>query len=100
MVKKLILLAFSLAFSAGLFAQSGDATIAPSQIKFWVGSGSNEVVFAVNFGDPDTCIAWGFRFTSDSVTVEEMMDSIVAADYRFSYSGSGGVMSTINFTPT
>ena len=100
MVKKLILLAFSLAFSAGLFAQSGDATIAPSQIKFWVGSGSNEVVFAVNFGDPDTCIAWGFRFTSDSVTVEELMDSIVAADYRFSYSGSGGVMNTINFTPT
>ena len=100
MVKKLILLAFSLAFSAGLFAQSGDATISPSQIKYWVGSGSNEVVFAVNFGSPDTCIAWGFRFTSDSVTVEEMMDSIVAADYRFSYSGSGGVMNTINFTPT
>ena len=99
MVKKLILLAFSLAFSAGLFAQSGDATISSSQIRYWIGNGCNKVIFAVNFGDPDTCIAWGYRFTSDSITVEEMMDSIVAADSRFTYSGSAGVMSTINFSP-
>ena len=100
MVKKLILLAFSLAFSAGLFAQSGDATIPQSQIRYWIGNGCNKVIFAVNFGDPDTCIAWGYRFTSDSITVEELMDSIAAADSRFTYSGSGGVMNTINFTPT
>ncbi|MBR4198849.1 MAG: DUF4430 domain-containing protein [Bacteroidales bacterium] len=99
MVKKLIILAFSLAFSAGLFAQSGDATISSSQIRYWVGSGNNEVIFAVNFGSPDTCLAWGFRFTADSVTVETVMDSIAAADSRFTYTGSAGVINTINFTP-
>ena len=97
MVKKILLLCFSLAFSAGLFAQSTDATISASQIRYWVGSGSHEVVFAVNFGSPDTCLAWGFRFTADSVTVEEMMDSIAASDPRFSYSGSNGYLSSIQF---
>ena len=99
MLKKLIIFAFSLAFGAGLFAQSGDATIPQSQIRYWIGNGCNKVIFAVNFGVPDTCIAWGYRFSSDSITVEEIMDSIVSADSRFSYSGSGGVISTINFSP-
>ncbi len=99
MLKKLIIFCFSLAFTAGLFAQSGDATISASQIRYWIGSGSNEVIFAVNFGSPDTCLAWGYRFNADSITVEEMMDSIAANDSRFSYSGSTGVLNNITFTP-
>ena len=99
MFKKLIIFCFSLAFAAGLFAQSGDATISASQIRYWIGSGSNEVIFAVNFGSPDTCLAWGYRFNADSITVEEMMDSIQANDARFSYTGSSNVLNNITFTP-
>ncbi|MBR0072345.1 MAG: DUF4430 domain-containing protein, partial [Bacteroidales bacterium] len=99
MLKKLIIFCFSLAFAAGLFAQSGDATISASQIRYWIGSGSNEVIFAVNFGSPDTCLAWGYRFNADSITVEEMMDSIQANDARFSYTGSSNVLNNITFTP-
>ena len=42
-----------------------DATIDTSDIVFWVGSGSNSAVLIVNWGDPDTAFAWGFRFNRD-----------------------------------
>ena len=100
MLKKLIILCASLAFGAGLFAQSGDATIAASDVKYWIGSGNNEVVFAVNFGSPDTCLAWGFRFSADSIIVKDMMDSIATYDTRFSYSGASSTLSNITFSPT
>ncbi|MCQ2299616.1 MAG: T9SS type A sorting domain-containing protein [Bacteroidales bacterium] len=68
-----------------------DATIAASDIVYWVGAGSNEVVMAVNWADPDTALAWGFRFGADSVTLEDMMDAIQADDPRFSYVRGWGV---------
>ncbi len=63
-----------------------NATIAFSDILYWVGTGSNEAVLAVNWAD--TALAWGYRWT-DSATVADMMDAIAAADPRFSYSGTG-----------
>ena len=63
-----------------------DATIAAENILYWVGTGSNEAVMAVNWAD--TALAWGFRW-NDTATVEDMMAAIAAADPRFSYSGSG-----------
>lgn len=60
-----------------------DATIDASQILYWVGTGSNQVILAVNWAD--TALAWGFRFSADATTVQEAMDSIQAADPRFSY---------------
>ena len=67
-----------------------DATIAASDILYWVGTGANEMVFAVNWAD--SALAWGYRFASDSVTVQTVMNDIQAADPRFSYvSGSWSV---------
>jgi hypothetical protein len=78
-----------------------DATIAASDIVYWVGTGSNEVVFAVNWATPDTCLAWGYRFSSDSVTVAQVISDIAAADPRFSYDSSmssyGAYMNDIRF---
>ena len=71
-------------FTTNLFAQE-DATIDPSQIKFWIGEGENEVVFIANWAEPDTALAWGYRFMSDNVTIKNIMDDIAAVDYRFSY---------------
>lgn len=64
-----------------------EATIAASDILYWVGEGDNEVILAVNWAD--TALAWGYRFSDSTVTVETMMSAIAAADYRFSYSASG-----------
>ena len=71
-------------FTTNLFAQD-DATIAPEDIRFWIGEGENEVIFIANWAEPDTALAWGYRFNSVEVTVKEVMDDIAAADYRFSY---------------
>ena len=71
-----------------------DATISASEIEYWIGEGDNEVIFVVNWAD--TALAWGYRFADDSVTLATMMDDIVAADSRFSYSGEG-MVSDINY---
>lgn len=83
-------------FTTNLFAQQ-DATIDPADIRYWIGEGENQVVFIVNWNEPDTALAWGYRFSEPSVTVEQMMDDIAAADYRFSYDGANNWMSDIYF---
>ena len=72
-------------FTTNLFAQQ-DATIDPADIRYWIGEGENEAVFIVNWAEPDTALAWGYRFADEAITVEDMMMDIQAADYRFSYS--------------
>ena len=71
-------------FTTNLFAQQ-DATIDPADIRYWIGEGENAVVFIVNWAEPDTALAWGFRFATEAITVEDMMMDIQSADYRFSY---------------
>ena len=71
-------------FTTNLFAQQ-DATIDPADIRYWIGEGENEVVFIVNWAEPDTALAWGFRFSEETIIVKDMMDKIADADYRFSY---------------
>ena len=71
-------------FTTNLFAQE-DATIAPEDIRFWIGEGDTEIIFIANWADPDTALAWGYRSMAESVTVKEIMDDIAAVDYRFSY---------------
>ena len=73
-----------------------EATIAFSDIFFWVGTGSNEAVMAVNWAD--TALAWGYRWDG-TATVADMMAHIAAADPRFSYSGTG-MISDINYIDT
>ena len=73
-------------FTTNLFAQQ-DATIDPADIRYWIGEGENEVVFIVNWNEPDTALAWGYRFSEESVTVRDMMLAISEVDYRFSFVG-------------
>ena len=87
MVKKftlMFLLGIFGLFSTNLFAQE-DATIDPADIKFWIGEGENEVVFIANWAEPDTALAWGYRFVGENVTIKTIMDDISAVDPRFSY---------------
>ncbi len=77
--------------------ESEDAMIDASEIEYWVGNGSNEVVFAVNWCEPAMALAWGVRF-EDFATVEDIMDTIVKYDSRFSYYGASGFMMDIDYT--
>ena len=72
-----------------------DASFAASDILYWVGEGSNEVVLAINWAD--TALAWGYRFNGEK-TVNDMMTDIAAADPRFSFTMNGSYLSDINFT--
>ena len=78
-------------FTTNVFAQE-DATIDPANIRFWIGEGENEAVFIVNWAEPDTALAWGFRFSTETISVEDMLLDIQSKDYRFSYTlGPWGV---------
>ena len=75
-------------------ATPDEATIAASDIVYWVGEGTNQVVMAVNWAD--TALAWGYRFNGTK-TVNDMMTDIAAADPRFSFTMDGYYLNDINF---
>jgi hypothetical protein len=55
-----------------------------SDIQYWVGSGTNEAAFVVQWNDsknPDALV-WGFRWNGNA-TGEDMMKAIAQADHRF-----------------
>ena len=83
-------------FSTNLFAQE-DATIAPEDIYYWIGEGNHQVIFIGNWADPDTALAWGYRFSEETLTVKDVLDGITAADYRIAYSSSGSWFSDLTF---
>ena len=80
------------------FAVDHNNTITTNDIKYWVGKGNNKVIFAANWCNPDSSLAWGYRFSTDSVTVEKMLRDIDAADSRLQCTISGGFMSSIVYT--
>lgn len=93
MVKKftlMFLLGIFGLFSTNLFAQE-DASIDPANIKYWIGEGENEVVFIVNWNEPDTALAWGYRFDEETLMVKDVMTAIATVDYRFDFVGESFV---------
>lgn len=98
MVKKftLFLLLGILGLTTNLFAQQ-DATIDPADIRFWIGEGDNEAIFIANWAEPDTALAWGYRFNAETVTLKTIMDDIAAADYRFSYEANGSWLNDMHY---
>lgn len=74
-----------------------DATISADEIQYWIGEGNNEVIFIVNWNNPNVALAWGYRFEDETVTVKEVMDAISNEDYRLSYSGGNGMIDDITY---
>ena len=74
-----------------------DATLAADQVIYWVGNGNSQVVLAVNWATPDTCLAWGVRFDGDEALVADLLHTIAIFDDRFSYSGDGSMIDNIEF---
>lgn len=70
-----------------------DAAIEPEDVLFWVGHGDNQVVMAINWAD--SALAWGYRFSTDSVLVGDMVNDIATVDPRFSFEGSTSYISDL-----
>lgn len=83
-------------FTTNLFAQE-DATIAPENIKYWIGEGDNYVIFIGNWNNPDTALAWGYRFSEETLMVKDVLDAITEADYRIGYSAEGSWFTDLTF---
>ena len=70
-------------------------------IENWVGSGSNEAMFILDFdSDPvgmDSAFAWGIQFDGDSISGDEILSLIAQDDDNFSFTMSGGFLSNINY---
>ncbi len=80
-------------------ASSRNITDIPSSnIQFWVGQGSNEVVAAFFACGPSSPggVAYGFRY-NNTATIQEMLDSIAAADPNFSINYSSGFINSISY---
>ena len=75
-----------------------DATIDASEVFYWIGKGDHQVIMAVNWAAPDTALAWGFRFTAETITMDSVMKAITATDPRFSYeTDTNGYIADIRF---
>ena len=72
-----------------------DATIAAEEILYWVGEGDNKVVFAINWAD--TALAWGYKFSTDSVFVSEIIGAIVRTDPRLNIVGDSAFISDFRY---
>lgn len=74
-----------------------DATIDADDILYWVGEGSNDVVFIVNWCDTAIAMAWGVHFNGDSITVADILDTIWEYDDRFTFDATGGFVNDIMY---
>ena len=95
MKKILFFIAIFCSVMFGATAQNTDATINANYVKYWVGTGSNQAIFIVNWCEPDTALAWGFRFSEDSLLVADMLNAIATADPRFSTEGTSGWLTNL-----
>lgn len=62
-----------------------DLLFPEDSVVYWIGKGDNQIVFAVNWCNPEMALAWGYRFTEDSLSVSTVMDRIAARDPRFDH---------------
>lgn len=72
------------------------ATISADAITYWIGEGENKMIFVVNW--PDTSLAWGYKFATETVSMTTVMDDIKAADPRFDYVLGAYGLDNITFT--
>lgn len=98
MKKVLLFIAIFCAVLTGAKAQNTDATISANYVQYWVGTGNNQAIFIVNWCDPDTALAWGFKFSEDSLLVSDMLTAITTADSRLSYAGTLSWLTDLTYT--
>lgn len=98
MKKVLFLIAIFCSVLMGAMAQYQDATISASRVKYWIGTGNSTAILMVNWCNPDTALAWGYRFDGDSVLVSTMLTDIITADSRLGFTGSSSWLTDLYYT--
>ncbi len=65
----------------------------------WTGNGSKKAYLVVDFNDSTTpqCYAWGYKFDSDTITAEQMINDIALTDNHFSVNIGSGFLNDINY---
>lgn len=64
-----------------------------SDVKFWVGNGTNETVLVFDFNDGSVAncsFAWGYRWNGTAPSIETIVKAIAASDSRFTATISQG----------
>ena len=74
-----------------------DATISADDVLYWVGEGSSDVIFIINWCNPGNALAWGVHFNGDSILVADILDTILAYDDRFDYDIDNGWVNDLIF---
>lgn len=75
-------------FTAAIVLLTATATQAAvtsfSDIQYWVGTGDSQAAFVLDFQDGSDAVTWGYQWdSSTSITGEDMIVAIDAADDRF-----------------
>ncbi|PWN69049.1 hypothetical protein C1631_013350 [Chryseobacterium phosphatilyticum] len=75
------------------------AQFTENDIRFWIGTGSKKAYFIADFNDNNTpkSYAWGYRFDSNDLTVEDMMNDIVAAEPKMSIDIATGFLYSFTY---
>ncbi|MFZ4927617.1 T9SS type A sorting domain-containing protein [Chryseobacterium sp. Mn2064] len=82
-----------------LIMQCLSAQFTENDIKFWVGTGSKKAYFIADFNDNNTptSYAWGYRFDSNSLTMEDMITAIAAAEPKMEIEIPSGFLYSLNY---
>ncbi len=75
------------------------AQFTENDIKFWVGTGSKKAYFIADFNDSNTpnSYAWGYRFDGNGLTMEDLINAIVAAEPKMQTDIPTGYLSILNY---
>jgi hypothetical protein len=94
---------YTILFVVMLFAFHANSQIGFDEVNVesWVGNGSNQAMFVVDFGSSpmgsDSAFAWGVNFDSDSINGFEILSLINENNTEFTFSTSGGFLSNITY---
>ncbi|WP_300688294.1 T9SS type A sorting domain-containing protein [Chryseobacterium sp.] len=82
-----------------LIMQSMSAQFTESDIKFWIGTGSKKAYFIADFNDNNTpaSYAWGYRFDSNDLTMEDLINAIANAEPKIEVEIPSGFLYSLNY---
>ncbi len=91
---KKITLFFVLLLTQSLFAQFTE-----NDIRFWVGEGTKKAFLVADFKGEETIhsYAWGYRFENEDLTVEDMLNALLAAEPKLQAQIDSGYLSSLTY---
>ena len=106
MKKRIVSLLFAIITTLSLSLQAQtltstapNGTFTASDIEYWVGEGENEVGIIVAYNSsmyPDNFV-FGFRWSGEEWTMQEIVEAVQELDERWSFDISGGFLNDIYF---